>query len=112
MAGGLERGLGREEGIKMRRHWAGITKGDSSTHRAPSSATTTTTSWMAGGGGQRSVRLFLLLLAALLALQPCGAPPINPGQDDELKLPIVRDTVKVCKSTCGECLLDHTYTLA
>lgn len=37
----------------------------------------------------------LLLLAALLVLQPCGAPPINPGQSEELKLPVVRDTIKV-----------------
>lgn len=37
----------------------------------------------------------LLLLAALLVLQPCGAPPINPGQSEELKLPVVHDTIKV-----------------
>lgn len=41
-------------------------------------------------------RSLLLLLAALLVLQPCGAPPINPGQSEELKLPVVRDTIKVC----------------
>lgn len=37
----------------------------------------------------------LMLLAALLVLQPCGAPPINPGQSEELKLPVVHDTIKV-----------------
>lgn len=45
-----------------------------------------------------SWRALLLLLAALLVLQPCGAPPINPGQSEELRLPVVRDTVKVRQS--------------
>ncbi len=50
-----------------------------------------------GRVGPSSWPLLSLLLAALLALQPCGAPPINPGQNEELKLPIVRDTVKVSR---------------
>lgn len=41
--------------------------------------------------------MWLLLLAVLLVWQPCGAPPVKPGQTEELKLPVVRDTVKVCR---------------
>ncbi len=38
--------------------------------------------------------LLLLLLLAVLLPRPSVAPPINPGQD-ELKLPIVKEAVKV-----------------
>lgn len=48
------------------------------------------------GPSSISMRRLLFLALLLALLRPCPAPPINPGaQNEELKLPIVRDTIKV-----------------